>query len=737
MRLDYRVPEFSVSIGGWDATEYVDSLELSQDYPDRGSPLYWKGRIELSLNVRALWAGLTDADFSPYSNPSRWRPCQALVSIAIAGYNLPAMRIRQYVYDPVKRVGQAELYQLLEAAATSIEGKEIDKPIGQDGCRLGVLVEKLLDAAFEDCSIQPDYDLLPLTGYHDPPFASNNPIQEAQEFCFSNYHWLWMDKDEKVRSASGDPQENSVIFRRSLGQVELEPDPENINFASDRVILTGGKQVGWKPSKIEVKDADEDQEDSFDDDGMERIIETKSYARKSDLYPEKYSASPADPNFDTSDVLAEIKTIRKFYWGIDPEVEAIPTPPVATQPSPQVSDYADQYEHGDLVQTITEIQQTRGQVFPDDYPGDTSFVLAVKTIETKFAKVGYQPRGALTPDAYPGDTTLAVSSLEILTKGKVEPDGKIPGKKDPATGDTKRLEKEIKKVWRVSTTPWQFYDQPYSSELELEQNGWTPIKPQRYTEDVGFVPSQEHLDYLAVQTANREIARRDAVKVTMPVPIEWLATNGAPMNRCQIHDGEYQIENPVITIADRACEFSFTGIRLGTIPTVPDPPEPAPYIPTGALQLLPVGHIAQAIGSPIVPSPFGAIGGTAPYSYSATSFLPSGLSLSSGGVLSGTPTEAFTGTKTIQATDSLGATATASLSLDIVDVEVVASHSIAGSLMSAIVLELEISGVILQQFDTPVVFEIDVGDPVSTSTIVTSGGDTVTSGGDTVIYGGS
>ena len=61
-----------------------------------------------------------------------------------------------------------------------------------------------------------------------------------------------------------------------------------------------------------------------------------------------------------------------------------------------------------------------------------------------------------------------------------------------------------------------------------------------------------------------------------------------------------------------------------------------------------------------------AIGGTAPYTWSVTSgSLPAGLSLSSAGVISGTPTTPGSSTFTVQVTDSLSATATKSLTITI------------------------------------------------------------------------
>ena len=52
-----------------------------------------------------------------------------------------------------------------------------------------------------------------------------------------------------------------------------------------------------------------------------------------------------------------------------------------------------------------------------------------------------------------------------------------------------------------------------------------------------------------------------------------------------------------------------------------------------------------------------AVGGTGSLTFSATGTLPPGLTLSSGGVLTGTPTTAGSYTFTVTATDTVGAAA--------------------------------------------------------------------------------
>jgi hypothetical protein len=59
-----------------------------------------------------------------------------------------------------------------------------------------------------------------------------------------------------------------------------------------------------------------------------------------------------------------------------------------------------------------------------------------------------------------------------------------------------------------------------------------------------------------------------------------------------------------------------------------------------------------------------ATGGTPPYTWSTVTALPAGITLSSGGLLSGTPSAAASGSFTVRLTDSVGATTTADVWID-------------------------------------------------------------------------
>ena len=79
------------------------------------------------------------------------------------------------------------------------------------------------------------------------------------------------------------------------------------------------------------------------------------------------------------------------------------------------------------------------------------------------------------------------------------------------------------------------------------------------------------------------------------------------------------------------------------------------YISSPTISLSPTTAPTGTIGTSYSQT-FTASGGTGPYTYSKTGTLPSGLSLSSSGVLNGTPTTSQTVSFTIIATDSLGHT---------------------------------------------------------------------------------
>jgi hypothetical protein len=107
------------------------------------------------------------------------------------------------------------------------------------------------------------------------------------------------------------------------------------------------------------------------------------------------------------------------------------------------------------------------------------------------------------------------------------------------------------------------------------------------------------------------------------------------------------------------------GNKTGTIPEIPAPPIPSPPLLVSTLNIGSVPNQSFTQGIPISPITFYSAGGLAPYTYSSST-LPTGLSLSSGGVLSGTPSAIATTSVTVTVTDSLSATDTTSLDFTVI-----------------------------------------------------------------------
>ncbi len=97
------------------------------------------------------------------------------------------------------------------------------------------------------------------------------------------------------------------------------------------------------------------------------------------------------------------------------------------------------------------------------------------------------------------------------------------------------------------------------------------------------------------------------------------------------------------------------GNKVASIPEIPSPSYPAPALLISTLNIGIMPNQSYTQDLPITSLTFNSSGGQPPYTYSSTT-LPSGLSLSSGGVLSGTPSAIATTSVTVTVTDSLSAT---------------------------------------------------------------------------------
>lgn len=596
--LDYSIGQFTLSIGGFDATDYLDSMKLTQGVSDLAKSLTWTGTFEISLNRKAEAAGLTHNNFDPLTTPALWRPDQVPVVLTIEGYNFPTLRIKDYVYDEVARVGEGTLYQVLDIVEGDRPAEEVSSKVGRDGTPLTEATTKLLEAAFAGATLNPTIALSPLDGFLDTKLVSRDPLADAQKLVATNYAWLWVDSAEQIRTIGGDPAVNPLLFVRSLGQVEPRPILENQNFAAEQIIVTGSRQRA-APGSVTIKVLSQPLDDSHDEEGRQIKLVVPTYKKKADLY-DLYD-DEGKPT-DTSDVLAEIKTTLYRYYGINTDFETLPAINIAAGESESILQQFPAletlgYEVGDLVETVTTIEKTNGEIFPDEKPADTSLFVASKIVERDYAKIQYLTKGQTNPDAYPSDTTLEVAKAEAIASGRVEADGAVRNQKGK-DGSALKLEKPPRKEYTFTQADVPLTTQNLRGEVLLQPVGWTPFRQKPFVTDVGFVPSQAHADNLARQLGFREIRRRDALAITMPIPTEWLAAGCPPLARCQIHKSELQIDEPIVVLdaPSRTMSMSFTGGRIGTIPMIPEPVAAVPYVPVNGLMALPAGGIRAIVG---------------------------------------------------------------------------------------------------------------------------------------------
>src|SRR5438477_1846427 len=170
---------------------------------------------------------------------------------------------------------------------------------------------------------------------------------------------------------------------------------------------------------------------------------------------------------------------------------------------------------------------------------------------------------------------------------------------------------------------------------------------------------------LATSTANEYLFAWAADEWTNPScsnpTAGWTQTqNNAGATLCMVDrvvsaSGSYQVSVTPAAAFNYAMEITAFKGASGAAP----PPTPATAPLVISTTTLPVGTVGSTYSATLT-----ATGGAAPYIWSATG-LPAGLSISSGGTITGTPTAAGTQIPSLTVKDASGTTASSALSLTI------------------------------------------------------------------------
>jgi hypothetical protein len=598
-RLDYSVPPFRFLIGTFDCTDYLDAIAISVPKHELTQPLVWTGQFSLSYNRKAISNGLSEAEFSQLLTPNRWRPGQQQVQLIINGYPLPMLRIERYAYNTLTGRAEGTLTQLLALVAGNRPGKTVGlsfetlyvsagKWIGNTfqvtkyyGSKLNGVVKKLAEQAFVGATVSPIIEISGLEGLMFPAIVTRDPVADAQKLCGVNYHWLTVDKDETIRTVSGSP--GATIFDRTLGQVDWEPDLQNINFAANKVYVTGVYQVP-SPSV-----SDDTTTEVIDDQGrISRQTTTETRLASAIFLSLKDSAQ------GQYTITSEVKTIYYQYSDQNSAPTEIANlvnlPYEISQTILLAIQYANKKNLIDPYQTITVVTQPGGRIY-SSLGVNTDMHIASIEVQSDYRRAKWAPKGVVT-SGNDKDFTLVLESKETLKEAPFN-----------YYADRTNLEASPYAEPRQPASAANLATESVLGKAAMTPAGWTPIYSAPYVVDVGFLPPSIATQ-LATALAAREQYRRDAVQITLPIPIEWLAAGCPLLACCQVYDGLFQMDGIILSLAEGMAKFSFSGARVATYAIVAGVATGNPIPVFDPISEVDLGFVAEIeVTSEIVPPP--------------------------------------------------------------------------------------------------------------------------------------
>jgi hypothetical protein len=616
MRLDYSYKQIRLFVGDseFEITDYLDGFELAVPDMDLGQRITWQGGFQLSYNTKALRGGLTEADFSPYVHPDRWRPDRrlAIEFRAETGetHRIP-LRIRSYSYTPATNtspgIGQGEFYQLLDAVDKDRPAIDAGFSVGgatgvpgevSPGNNLALVVQRLLDLAFSGSSVQPaSATVSGIWGGISDVIATRNPIADAADLAATCWQWIIARDDEGATLISGDPMTHPILFTRARGQFEIEAEERKGDWAS-KAIVTGSYQVARPPDEDCGGDGAPPDPNDLDDQKRPKIIRTTSTATFAEVFP----------NGGTSSALTtlERKTILYQYADSLPQDNlvslwtqvnvsmSVPNPLAIPTYIPSI----DQSEGNEVVGTMTIREKPAGSIFESLGTNDNLRIYEIE-IESERRKVRLRPWGLIN-EAAGTNFTLYPSpdeQIDIASASRPEPQ---PYLETPGDNNSKRcLEKKIEKEPRQTAPDWQMETVPVRGECEILPENWAPVLGFPRIEDFGFIPSQAHANALACHCAAKWARETDPWRVTLPIAPEWIIAGCPPYFRCHLHDAHYEAVACTIVQNDGRTQMQFQANRIGSAPVAPAPVAPAPFIPVydnGELTLQLTANVGSIVG---------------------------------------------------------------------------------------------------------------------------------------------
>lgn len=681
--LNYELDSLSIMVGSFDITNYVDSLTVGTPPISVDIPQLFYGSFSLSLNQQAIDNGLADSDFSEFYSPSRWRKGQAKIEIRIDGYTLPILRIDEYKYDDDTHTGEGSLVQLPAFFDVFNQKELVSVTPKVGGTALGTIITKLLDEVRGKVPGSFTNDSVALAGSYDLPVYFSDITKLIQQFCGTQQTFIWCDNTERIKFRKVNLFERYNVVR-PRSKYEAKRNLSNVNFAAEVVKVTGNKEVASLPptekvtpktlasllSKGEVAYTDEGYPVSYS------VTSKSTYgAVFGDLKDNFGNSLLTAGNIDTP-IVSKVETYY-YQYGFYTSGDSI----------------GKKYRISEQISTLKLAGEMYGKLSDSaGIPLITSLSLATSlefssvVLNEAKGQTVTTTKGQAYANAKSATGTTVIDSLSVARSTVVLPqeiDAPIdpkppyfvpPTPKNPNTGGSVGVQPGVTPESPQARSEYDYTTEIYTGTCTINPVGWSAFLPKQLSIDVGFIPSQVIAQKLACWISRIELGRRDATEYTMPIPNEWLANGCIPFQLAYMHDRIALIDQPTIDIVRQgdsnvSVEFSFLGIFLGLVAALPDPAPPLPRLASSGLSVKSQEPLFLVKDLAITPITFVASGGNTPYTWSSGT-LPSGLSLSSGGVLSGTPTTTGSSTLTVTVTDASAATASTIVSVVITGIVV-------------------------------------------------------------------
>jgi hypothetical protein len=558
MTLDYAGRFIEVAFGSFDASFYLDGLQLEAPFVQLGDTLTWRGSFRVCCTRDALADGLED-EFDERLRPARWRPNQVPVAIKIDGHPLPKMRIEDYRYDRRTRTGEGRLWQIVDAVAGI--RPPVDIAYVLDGEAITLTCNRLINEAFKKATNVPGKAISGVFGNFYGVLNSSDPIRDAQRLAATSWRWLTVSPSEQIVTTGG---YSPSLFSRNSDEYELEPDKGNVNFQNTRVIVSGAYQT----PDLRPNDCPTNANGSLDRNGRPERQATQEKRPFSVVFP----PSRGEAGNDATLIVAEEKIVLYQYPDSQNQYligELAGTNGIVGMEIQRIYSLYQNDPTADKTkpcQTIVIKRQPAGRLF-ESLGKDTTLVVAEVTIEAKERKAVYAPFGVVFPPPKPkqGEAIdsatnfgLIAKTIEDLTTQVIPDNNHHGGAIDERTGqpicfDRREVEPpQIRPLRKLRTIT-------VKAEAAIAPIGWKAIVPNPLTLDLGWLPDGASADKLARELAAQIHRRRSAMKVTMPIPNEWLVAGCPPTGRCTLDGDDWELEAISISADSQRLVFEFRG----------------------------------------------------------------------------------------------------------------------------------------------------------------------------------